>query len=129
MLTTKVLLNSVISTKGAQFMTIDISDFYLNTPMVHPKYMRLKVSDIPDHIIALYNLNKLATTNGYVCPYPKRYVQSPTSRNHCPATTQKGTSHQRLPSEHHHTRFLETALAPHLIHLMCRRFWSKIHWH
>eukprot|EP00804_Cyclotella_cryptica_P014586 CCRYP_020641-RA/>CCRYP_020641-RA protein AED:0.25 eAED:0.25 QI:0/0/0/1/1/1/3/0/614 len=33
MLTTKILLNSVISTKGARFMTIDIKDFYLNTPM------------------------------------------------------------------------------------------------
>eukprot|EP00804_Cyclotella_cryptica_P016945 CCRYP_001898-RB/>CCRYP_001898-RB protein AED:0.46 eAED:0.46 QI:0/-1/0/1/-1/0/1/0/96 len=57
MLTTKVLLDSVISTKGARFMTIDIRDFYPNTPMVCPKYMRLKVSDIPDPIIALYNLD------------------------------------------------------------------------
>jgi len=66
MLTTKILLNSVISTKGAQFMTIDIKDFYLNTPMVRPEYMRLKLSDIPDNIITLYNLDKLVTTDGYV---------------------------------------------------------------
>jgi len=65
MLTTKILLNSVISTKGAQFMTIDIKDFYLNTPMVRPEYMRLKLSDIPDNIITLYNLDKLGTTDGY----------------------------------------------------------------
>eukprot|EP00804_Cyclotella_cryptica_P013851 CCRYP_018168-RA/>CCRYP_018168-RA protein AED:0.40 eAED:0.40 QI:0/0/0/1/0/0/2/0/444 len=32
MLTTKVLLNSVVSTVGARFMTIDIKDFYLNGP-------------------------------------------------------------------------------------------------
>ena len=32
MLTVKLLLNSVISTKDARFMTIDIKDFYLNTP-------------------------------------------------------------------------------------------------
>jgi hypothetical protein len=57
MLTTKVLLNSVISTKGARFITIDIKDFYLNTPMVHPKYMTFNVSDVPDHIITLYNLD------------------------------------------------------------------------
>eukprot|EP00804_Cyclotella_cryptica_P019412 CCRYP_006613-RA/>CCRYP_006613-RA protein AED:0.27 eAED:0.27 QI:0/-1/0/1/-1/1/1/0/573 len=66
MLTTKVLLNSVISTKGARFMTIDIKDFYLNTPIVRPEYMRLKLSIIPDHIIELYKLDKLATTDGYV---------------------------------------------------------------
>eukprot|EP00804_Cyclotella_cryptica_P017159 CCRYP_003365-RA/>CCRYP_003365-RA protein AED:0.35 eAED:0.35 QI:0/0/0/1/1/1/2/0/332 len=66
MLTTKVLLNSVISMKGARFMTIDIKDFYLNTPMARPEYMRLKLSDIPDHVIALYKLDTLATPNGYV---------------------------------------------------------------
>ena len=65
-LTTKVLLNSVISTKGACFRTIDIKDFYLNTPMVRPEYMQLKVSDIPAHIIALYKLDTLTTTDGYV---------------------------------------------------------------
>eukprot|EP00804_Cyclotella_cryptica_P000450 CCRYP_019933-RA/>CCRYP_019933-RA protein AED:0.03 eAED:0.04 QI:0/0/0/1/0.4/0.16/6/0/1642 len=66
MLTTKILLNSVISTKGARFMTIDIKGFYLNTPMVRPEYMRLKLSSIPDHIIKLYKLDKLVTTDGYV---------------------------------------------------------------
>jgi hypothetical protein len=33
MITTKLLLNSIISTPGPRFMTIDIKDFYLNTPM------------------------------------------------------------------------------------------------
>ena len=33
LLTVKLLLNSVISTAGARFMTIDIKDFYLNTLM------------------------------------------------------------------------------------------------
>ena len=33
LLTVKLLLNSIISTPHAQFMTIDIKDFYLMTPM------------------------------------------------------------------------------------------------
>ena len=33
MLTVKLLLNSVISTKEAKLMSICIKDFYLNTPM------------------------------------------------------------------------------------------------
>jgi hypothetical protein len=37
--TVKILLNSVISTDGAKFMTIDIKDFYLNTPMERYEYM------------------------------------------------------------------------------------------
>jgi hypothetical protein len=36
--TVKCMLNSVVSTEGAKFMTIDTSDFYLNTPMEHYKY-------------------------------------------------------------------------------------------
>ena len=32
----KILFNSVISTKGARFMTIDISNFYLMTPLKLP---------------------------------------------------------------------------------------------
>ncbi|KAL7481107.1 hypothetical protein ACHAW6_006791 [Cyclotella cf. meneghiniana] len=66
MLTTKILLKSIISTKDACFMTIDIKDFYLNTPMERPKYMRLKLADIPDDFIALYKLNQLTTSDGYV---------------------------------------------------------------
>eukprot|EP00804_Cyclotella_cryptica_P029060 CCRYP_005247-RA/>CCRYP_005247-RA protein AED:0.20 eAED:0.15 QI:0/0/0/1/0/0/4/0/830 len=60
MLTTKILLNSVISTKGARFMTIDIKDFYLNTPMVRPEYMRLKLSDIPTTSLNSTNLTNLS---------------------------------------------------------------------
>eukprot|EP00804_Cyclotella_cryptica_P018237 CCRYP_005972-RC/>CCRYP_005972-RC protein AED:0.07 eAED:0.01 QI:0/-1/0/1/-1/0/1/0/582 len=66
MLTTKILLNSIISTQGARFMTIDIKDFYLNTPMARPEFMRLKLADIPEEFIILYNLRKLATQDGYV---------------------------------------------------------------
>ena len=33
LLTVKLLLNSIISTPKAKFMTMDIRDFYLNTPM------------------------------------------------------------------------------------------------
>ena len=51
MLVTKILFKSVISTKGSRFMTIDISNFYLITPLKRPKYIRIHVRDIPDEII------------------------------------------------------------------------------
>eukprot|EP00804_Cyclotella_cryptica_P013054 CCRYP_002367-RE/>CCRYP_002367-RE protein AED:0.37 eAED:0.37 QI:0/0/0/1/0/0/2/0/323 len=66
MLTTKVLLNSVVSTVGARFMTIDIKDFYLNTPMARPEFMRLKLSDMPNNVIEHYALRTIATEDGYV---------------------------------------------------------------
>ena len=37
MITIKLPLNHVISAPGAKFMTIDIKDFYLNTPMLRYK--------------------------------------------------------------------------------------------
>ena len=51
MLTEKILINSVISTKGAKFMSIDIKNFYLNTPMSRYEYMRLKIADLPQDFI------------------------------------------------------------------------------
>ena len=42
----KIMLNSVVSTNGAKFMTIDISDFYLNTPLKRFEYVKLKMNDL-----------------------------------------------------------------------------------
>ena len=39
LLTVKLLINSVISTPGARFFTMDIKNFYLNTPMTRYEYM------------------------------------------------------------------------------------------
>jgi hypothetical protein len=52
----KLLLNSVVSRKGACFSTIDIKNFYVDTPMPDPKYVRIKISDILDEFFTEYNL-------------------------------------------------------------------------
>jgi hypothetical protein len=54
--TAKCLFNSVISTPDAEFMTIDVKDFYLNTPMSEFEYIRIPVTTIPDAIMNEYNL-------------------------------------------------------------------------
>ena len=46
-LTVKLLLNSVISTPNAKFMTLDGKDFYLNTPMDKPEFLRMKLDHFP----------------------------------------------------------------------------------
>ncbi len=50
----------------ARFMMMDIKDFYLNTPMSRYKYMRLKLSDMPDNVIKHYNLQSIATIDRFV---------------------------------------------------------------
>ena len=47
-------------------MTIDIKDFYLNTPMSPYKYMRLKLSDLPANFVEQYDLVAKVTGDGYV---------------------------------------------------------------
>ena len=47
-------------------MTMDIKDFYLNTPMARYEYMRLRLADMPEDVIAHYNLNDIATPDGFI---------------------------------------------------------------
>jgi hypothetical protein len=66
LLTVKILINSIISTAGAKFTTMDIKDFYLNTPMATCKYMQLRIADMPEDVIEHYNLRDKATPNSYI---------------------------------------------------------------
>jgi hypothetical protein len=59
-------LNSVISTKGARYCTIDLKDFYLMTPMARPKFMCMKIKALPTKNIELYKLNGKATSDGFI---------------------------------------------------------------
>ena len=63
--TTKVLLNSTISTEESSFMTLDIKNFYYGTDLLVYEYIRMALRDIPQKIIDQYNLTTLAS-NGLV---------------------------------------------------------------
>ena len=63
--TAKLLFNSVLSTPNAKFMTADLKDFYLGTPMDRYEYMRVPIWMLPDDIIEQYNLKPLFH-NGHV---------------------------------------------------------------
>ena len=63
--TIKLLWNLVLSSPGAKYFTMDISNFYLGSPLPRPEFMRLPVNIIPDEIMTKYNLAEIAV-NGYV---------------------------------------------------------------
>ena len=67
MLVAKLLFGSVISTKRVQFMKIDISDFYLMTPLKHPEFIHISINNIPEEIIIEYKLSEIADSKGMVC--------------------------------------------------------------
>lgn len=63
--TVKLVINSTLSTPGAEWMTADLANFYLNTPLDRPEFLRIKLADIPQEIIDEYDLEKYAH-NGWV---------------------------------------------------------------
>jgi len=74
LLTVKLLLNSVISTPNAKFMSLDISNFYLMAPMTRYEYVRMKLEDFPEDIIEEYNLRAIATKDGTVIAECRRCI-------------------------------------------------------
>lgn len=62
----KLLINSIISTKGAICFTLDIKDFYLNTLLKRFEFLHLRMKDIPADVIEHYNLKKKAMQEGII---------------------------------------------------------------
>jgi hypothetical protein len=58
MVMVKIHLNSIVSTKGAHYCTINPKDFYLNTPMACP--------ELPKEFARIYKLHDLANINGFI---------------------------------------------------------------
>jgi hypothetical protein len=56
----KLLVNSVLSQRNARFATVDLKNFYLNTPLDWSEFVCIKLVDIPQEFIDEYKLNKLA---------------------------------------------------------------------
>ena len=66
MVTVKLHLNSVISTKGACYCTIDLKDFYLMTSMTRPEYMHMKIRGLPEEFVTMYILTNKSTSDGFI---------------------------------------------------------------
>ena len=65
LITAKLLFNSVISTPGACFLTLNLKNFYLRTPFPEARYMILKIDILQEEIIEKYNLRNIVH-NGWV---------------------------------------------------------------
>jgi hypothetical protein len=106
MITVKLHLNSVISTKNACYCTIDQKDFYLNTLMDQPEYMHMKISDLPPNFVKAYNLNNLATNNCTI------YIKIQKGMNGLP---QAGILAQNLLKKHlYHHHYHQSNVTPGL---------------
>jgi hypothetical protein len=114
-LSAKIFFNSVISTPGAKFMTMDISNFYLNTPLKLSEFIRMCIGNIPDKIIQEYNLHNIMEPDGTI------YIKIILGMYRLPHASlivyellKKPTW---VPPEQIGPRTLETQLAAYLFHL------------
>jgi hypothetical protein len=57
----KILLNCTIS-EDANWSTIDVTDFYLGTPLPHPEYIRILTAMIPERVSKFYSLDQYITS-------------------------------------------------------------------
>ncbi len=71
--TTKLHWNSVISTKDAQYMCLDIKNFYLTAALEYYEYMKIPLTLFPAWIVEQYDLNKHAL-HGFVHLEMRRVV-------------------------------------------------------
>jgi hypothetical protein len=53
----KILLNSVVST-DANWLSLDIVDYYLGIPLPRPEYLRIPLRFIPRDVVEKYNLSQ-----------------------------------------------------------------------
>ena len=65
MVSSKILRNSVISTKDNRFAGADIKNMYLETPLDRYEYMKMPIALFPAGIIEHYRLND-KVLNGYI---------------------------------------------------------------
>ena len=78
------LLNSIVPTAGADFVSLNIKKFYLSTPLNCFEYLRLKLDHFPEDDIEPYKLKKKATHDGYIYRVNKSRVCLTPGRDNSP---------------------------------------------
>ena len=68
LLEAKLIINSTISqsSKNARFMTLDIKDFFLQSTMKHPQYMKIHAKYFSKEFRDMYDIEKIIANDGYV---------------------------------------------------------------
>jgi hypothetical protein len=72
LLTVKLMLNSIVSTPNAKFMTTDSKDFYLLTPIGQYEYFIMKLELFSQDVINEYGLKNKVDADGNIFCEVKR---------------------------------------------------------
>ena len=70
----KIIIIILLSTPGAKFTTMDISNMYLTTPLKDFQYMRFHIDLIPEEVIEEYNPRETRWTkmDGYTVKFERQ---------------------------------------------------------
>ena len=79
----KLLWNSTISTPGAKYFTLDISNFYLGALMERPEYMKMPLKIMPPKKVGKYNLKELEVDGWVYLKIIKGVYDLPQDENIC----------------------------------------------
>jgi hypothetical protein len=128
MVMVKIHLNSIVSTKGARYCTINLKDFNLNTPMARPEFMRMKQAELPEEFAQIYKLHDLANASGFVL------IKKSKSKKESMASLKQAFLHlssSKMPEQAwlspkpHHTRPMATQFLTNILHTLRRQLWHQ----
>ena len=108
-------------------MTIDIKDFYLNTPLEQLEYIKLKLNNLTKDFIKKYDLAPKIDQNGYVyIEIRRRMYRLPQSRTTCPKAVRNTIKRKMEQSEHTSPCPLDPYLASHHVYPLRERFRRQV---
>jgi hypothetical protein len=127
MILVKCLLNSVVLTKGAKCLMIDIKDFYLNTPMKCYEYMHLKITDILEEIIKEYRLDEKVTEDRYIYTKIQKGIYSLPQAGIIAQELLENRLAKHGYTMQNHFRILEACHKTNMLHSCDQQLCSQIH--
>ena len=126
MSTTKIMINSTISTPGAKFMTMDLRDFYCGTPMEYYEYIRILLYSIPQEIIDQYELVSIEE-NSWIFIEIHKGMSVLKQAGKLSMTAFKKNGKTWLWNNVLHPWAVETCLSRHLLHTCNVWFQDEVH--
>jgi hypothetical protein len=127
LITSKLMWNSVLSTKGAKYMCLDIKNFYLTAPLDRYEYMKMLISLFPSWTREKYNLDTHAKKGVCLPGNAPCHLGTPIGRNPCQQIAQKETPPPWVLRMHTYPGSLEAPHPTHFFHISGRQFWGQIH--
>ena len=124
--TAKILFNSVNFTPRAHFVTLDLKNFYLGTPLPEARYMRMKLDILPNGIIEKDTLRNIVNNRWVYFRLKKRNVGHKRGRRSIQQAPQITHEYIWILQVRLHAWIIKTSLAAHHVQPRHGWFWCEV---